>query len=64
MGRIIQVAAAAGIIPTLGQPDYRPSKAAMINMSMGLSKALAGTGVTVNTVMPGMIMTAGLIDFL
>jgi 3-oxoacyl-[acyl-carrier protein] reductase len=33
-------------------------------MSMGLSKALAGTGVTVNTVMPGMIMTEGLRDFL
>lgn len=63
-GRIIQIASAAGIIPTSGQPDYGPSKAAMINMSMGLSKALAGTGVTVNTVMPGMIMTQGLRDFL
>ncbi|MEE3753161.1 SDR family NAD(P)-dependent oxidoreductase [Mycobacterium intracellulare] len=63
-GRIIQVASAAGIIPTSGQPDYGQSKAAMINMSMGLSKALAGTGVTVNTVMPGMIMTDGLRAFL
>ncbi|WP_102143228.1 SDR family NAD(P)-dependent oxidoreductase [Mycobacterium hubeiense] len=63
-GRVIQIASAAGIIPTSGQPDYGPSKAAMINMSMGLSKALAGTGVTVNTVMPGMIMTDGLRDFL
>ncbi|OBI44805.1 SDR family NAD(P)-dependent oxidoreductase [Mycobacterium sp. E796] len=63
-GRIIQIASAAGIIPTSGQPDYGPSKAAMINMSMGLSKALAGSGVTVNTVMPGMIMTSGLRDFL
>lgn len=63
-GRIIQIASAAGIMPTSGQPDYGPSKAAMINMSMGLSKALAGTGVTVNTVMPGMIMTDGLRDFL
>lgn len=63
-GRIIQIASAAAIIPTSGQPDYGPSKAAMINMSMGLSKALAGTGITVNTVMPGMIMTEGLNDFL
>jgi 3-oxoacyl-[acyl-carrier protein] reductase len=63
-GRIIQIASAAGIIPTSGQPDYGPSKAAMINMSMGLSKALAGTGVTVNSVMPGMIMTDGLREFL
>jgi NAD(P)-dependent dehydrogenase (short-subunit alcohol dehydrogenase family) len=36
----------------------------MINMSMGLSKALSSTGVTVNTVTPGMIMTDGLMDFL
>jgi NAD(P)-dependent dehydrogenase (short-subunit alcohol dehydrogenase family) len=33
-------------------------------MSMGLSKALAGSGVTVNTVSPGMIMTDKLVDFL
>ena len=63
-GRIIQISSAAGIIPTSAQPDYGPAKAAMINMSLGLSKALSGTGVTVNTVSPGMIMTEGLLDFL
>ena len=63
-GRIIQIASAAGTIPTSAQPDYGPAKAAMINMSLGLSKALSGTGVTVNTVTPGMIMTEGLVDFL
>jgi 3-oxoacyl-[acyl-carrier protein] reductase len=63
-GRIIQIGSAAGTIPTSAQPDYGPAKAAMINMSLGLSKALSGTGVTVNTVTPGMIMTEGLLDFL
>jgi NAD(P)-dependent dehydrogenase (short-subunit alcohol dehydrogenase family) len=63
-GRIIQIASAAGTIPTSAQPDYGPAKAAMINMSLGLSKALSGSGVTVNTVTPGMIMTEGLMDFL
>ncbi|MCU1346654.1 MAG: fabG 20 [Acidimicrobiia bacterium] len=63
-GRIIQISSAAGIIPTSAQPDYGPAKAAMINMSLGLSKAMAGSGVTVNTISPGMIMTAGLQDFL
>jgi 3-oxoacyl-[acyl-carrier protein] reductase len=63
-GRVIQIASAAGIIPTSAQPDYGPAKAAMINMSMGLSKALSSTGVTVNTVTPGMIMTEGLMEFL
>jgi NAD(P)-dependent dehydrogenase (short-subunit alcohol dehydrogenase family) len=33
-------------------------------MSMGLSKALAGSGITVNTVSPGMIMTDKLVEFL
>src|SRR3954447_4694358 len=56
-GRIIQISSAAGIIPTSAQPDYGPAKAAMINMSLGLSKALSGSGITVNTVSPGMIMT-------
>jgi 3-oxoacyl-[acyl-carrier protein] reductase len=63
-GRIIQISSAAGVIPTSAQPDYGPAKAAMINMTVGLSKALAGSGVTVNTVTPGMIMTEGLMDFL
>lgn len=63
-GRVIQIGSGAGMIPTSAQPDYGPAKAAMVNLSMGLSKALSGTGVTVNTVSPGMIMTEGLMDFL
>lgn len=63
-GRVIQIGSGAGMIPTSAQPDYGPAKAAMVNMSLGLSKALAGTGITVNTVSPGMIMTEGLMDFL
>jgi NAD(P)-dependent dehydrogenase (short-subunit alcohol dehydrogenase family) len=63
-GRIIQISSAAGTIPTSAQPDYGPAKAAMINMSLGLSKALSKTGITVNTVSPGMIRTEGLEDFL
>ncbi len=63
-GRVINIATAAGITPTSGQPDYGPAKAAMINMSLGLSKVLKRTGVTVNTISPGMIRTPGLMDFL
>jgi NAD(P)-dependent dehydrogenase (short-subunit alcohol dehydrogenase family) len=63
-GRLIQISSAAGTIPTSAQPDYGPAKAAMLNMSLGLSKTLAGSGVTVNTVSPGMIMTDGLRTFL
>ena len=63
-GRVIQIGSMAGTVPTSAQPDYAAAKAAMLAMSMGLSKALKGTGVTVNTVTPGMINTEGLQDFL
>jgi 3-oxoacyl-[acyl-carrier protein] reductase len=63
-GRLIQISSAAGTIPTSAQPDYGPAKAAMLNMSLGLSKALSYSGVTVNTVSPGMIWTEGLEEFL
>jgi len=63
-GRVIQIGTMASTIPTSAQPDYGPSKAALLNMSKGLSRALAGTGVTVNTVSPGMIRTPGVARFL
>ena len=63
-GRIIQIGSMAGTVPTSAQPDYAAAKAAMLAMSLGLSKALKGTGVTVNTVTPGLIWTEGLQQFL
>ena len=63
-GRIINIGTGAGITPTSGQADYGPAKAAMINFSLGLSKAISGSGVTSNVVSPGMIRTEGLVDFL
>ncbi len=63
-GRIIQIGSMAGTVPTSAQPDYAAAKAAMLAMSLGLSKALKGSGITVNTVTPGMIWTEGLQDFL
>ncbi|MDB5440578.1 MAG: 3-oxoacyl-[acyl-carrier-protein] reductase [Caulobacteraceae bacterium] len=56
-GRIIQISSQIGTTPTSSLPDYAGSKAAMNNMALGASKALANTGVTVNTVAPGMIDT-------
>jgi len=63
-GRIINISTAAAITPTSGQADYGPAKAAMLNMSLGLSKALKQTGITVNCVSPGMIRTEGLLKVL
>lgn len=58
-GRIIQIASVAGVSPSSSLPEYGVTKAANINMTMSLAKDLAGTGITVNTVSPGPIATAG-----
>lgn len=49
----------AGVQPYALGPDYSAAKAAIINLSISLSKDLAGTGITANTISPGTIMTAG-----
>jgi len=56
-GRIINISSASAVQPEPDLADYQPAKAAMNNMTAGLAKSLAGTGITVNTVSPGTIMT-------
>lgn len=63
-GRVINIATGAAITPTSAQADYGPAKTAMLSWSLGLSKVLALSGVTSNTVSPGMIRTEGLEQFL
>jgi 3-oxoacyl-[acyl-carrier protein] reductase len=62
-GRIIQLSSVAGVQPLAALPDYNATKAAVINMTVSLAKELANTGVTVNTVTPGPIMTSGWIEW-
>jgi NAD(P)-dependent dehydrogenase (short-subunit alcohol dehydrogenase family) len=59
-GRIIQIASAAASAPSETVPQYSASKAAIVNLTVSLSKALTLTGVTANTVSPGMIATPAL----
>ena len=40
-------------------PAYTATKAANLNMTVSLSKKLAGTGITVNSVSPGPVVTGG-----
>lgn len=63
-GRIIQISSSDGTQPFAEQPNYAASKAANINMTVSLAKELTGTGITVNTVSPGSIETAGFDEFL
>ena len=57
-GRVINIASAGATAPTLVVPDYCAAKAALVNMTVGLSKALSRTGVTVNAVSPGPTRTS------
>jgi len=60
-GRIIQISSIAGTNPRASTPHYSASKSANINLSVSLAKELAETGITVNSVSPGPILTPGLI---
>jgi 3-oxoacyl-[acyl-carrier protein] reductase len=56
-GRVVQIASVAATQPTPSSAPYGAAKAAMVNMTVSLAKELAGTGVTVNSVSPGPIVT-------
>jgi 3-oxoacyl-[acyl-carrier protein] reductase len=57
-GRIVQIGTIGSYSPNKVMPHYYAAKGAMANMSISLSLALAGSGVTVNTISPGLIKTA------
>jgi NAD(P)-dependent dehydrogenase (short-subunit alcohol dehydrogenase family) len=57
-GRIIQMASGVGTAPPPGrEPHYAATKAALVNLTVGLAKELLGSGVTVNAISPGIIRT-------
>lgn len=56
-GRVIQLATIGTLRPNRRMPHYYASKAAMANLTVSLAKELAGSGVTANTVSPGLIHT-------
>lgn len=63
-GRIINIASGAYTEPPPDFPTYGPSKAALVNLSVGLAKALADTGITVNTISPGNVLTESMKSYL
>jgi NAD(P)-dependent dehydrogenase (short-subunit alcohol dehydrogenase family) len=62
-GRIIQIGTGEAVNPFATMPDYAASKAALLNLTVSLSKHLARSGVTVNTVSPGIVVTPGVQEF-
>lgn len=62
-GRIIQISSGEATQPFSFMPDYSSTKAAQLNLTVSLSKALSKTGITVNSVSPGLIVTEGLKNY-
>jgi NAD(P)-dependent dehydrogenase (short-subunit alcohol dehydrogenase family) len=56
-GRVINIATGMATTPQAVMPDYAAAKAALVNSTLSLMKAVAGAGITVNTVSPGVILT-------
>ena len=62
-GRIVQIGTGEAVNPFPTMPDYAATKAALLNLTVSLAKHLDRTGITVNTVSPGIIVTPGVEDF-
>lgn len=62
-GRIINVSSAVAIQPNNVGVDYSAAKSALNNFTVSLAGSLKSTGITVNTVTPGVIMVDGLLRF-
>lgn len=56
-GRVINIASAAGRRGAGGFAHYSASKAAAINVSLGLALQLAGSNINVNCICPGLLWT-------
>lgn len=56
-GRIINISSITGLKGFFGKTNYSASKAGIIGFTRSLAVEVAGKGVTVNTVTPGMIDT-------
>jgi NAD(P)-dependent dehydrogenase (short-subunit alcohol dehydrogenase family) len=58
-GRIIQMASCVAARPLAVMPEYSAAKAALLNVTASLALELADSGITVNSIGAGLVMTPG-----
>jgi NAD(P)-dependent dehydrogenase (short-subunit alcohol dehydrogenase family) len=63
-GRIIFISSESGINIPVEMVHYGMTKTAQLALALGLAATAAGTGVTVNSVLPGPTRSEGVVDFL
>lgn len=59
-GRLITVTTRGVVTPLPNMVEYSAAKAAVANLSGNLARTLVGSGVTANTISPGIILTPGM----
>jgi NAD(P)-dependent dehydrogenase (short-subunit alcohol dehydrogenase family) len=62
-GRIIFISSESGVQIPAEMIHYGMTKTAQLGVSRGLAEAVAGTGITVNSVLPGPTRSRGVEDF-
>lgn len=63
-GRIIFISSESALMIPADMIHYAVTKTAQLAISRGLAETTRGTGVTVNSVLPGPTMSAGIMDFI
>jgi NAD(P)-dependent dehydrogenase (short-subunit alcohol dehydrogenase family) len=63
-GRIIFISSESGVQIPVEMIHYGVTKTAMLGVSRGLAEAVAGTAITVNSILPGPTRSRGVDDFL
>jgi len=58
-GRVINIASVAGLVPLRLQSPFVAAKAGVINLTKSMAIELGGSGVLVNAIAPGSILTDG-----
>ncbi len=63
-GRVIFIASESGLLPPAEMIHYGMTKTAQLSIARGLAEQTRGTGVTVNSVLPGPTRSEGIVDFI